>query len=302
MAQRAVAHTPPEESVTAADRQPARVAWAQSRHFARGRTVHPALTREALEWGLTALFGTETSQEAWSSILQPNDVIGIKFDPVGRQELCDSAVLGAALVESLVDAGWKKTQIVLIDAPAGLAERLGTQPAFTGFEPAATDFGTVTDQVSSALEQVSAIISMAGLKQDAALGIRAAVTNLTTGWVRHPTRIELIEDGEGVASLLAHPLIRPRIRLCVVDAVRVMIDGGPLAYSARIRDPGVLLLSTDPVALDRVGLGLIDDLRVGEGLKAISAEPTGVPMLKTAHRRGAGVAVLREIDVLKREF
>lgn len=79
-------------------------------------------------------------------------------------------------------------------------------------------------------------------------------------------------------------LLRERVRLHVMDGIMAMEGNGP--QSGTPVRMGVLLLSTDPVALDAVMASLVD------------VDPLRVPTAGPGRRWGLGACDLREIDVV----
>jgi hypothetical protein len=252
-----------------------------------------------LQGTLTSLTDTPTIAQAWRSLLHRDDVIGLKFNRSGQQTIATTAVLADALITSLVDAGWRADQIVCIEAPPGVEARAGTRPAHTGHDTKATDFGSGSDQLASVLNEVTALIDIPYLKTHNIAGMSCALKNLSHGLVKHPARFHDNGCSPFVADIVATPQIRAKLRLCLVDALRVVYDRGPEATAETISNEGVLMASRDPVATDALGLALLNDVRRQRNLDPIAPSAENLGYLAAAQQIGLGVARWHEIELLR---
>jgi len=100
-----------------------------------------------------------------------------------------------------------------------------------------------------------------------------------------------------VGILQALPQIRSRCRLIVMDALRPLCSGSPHVNERYFWDARCLIFGTDPVAVDRVGLELLQ-----EGQKRINCQNPSL-LSESRHifiadeRLGLGESRLSEIDI-----
>ena len=88
-----------------------------------------------------------------------------------------------------------------------------------------------------------------------------------------------------LSDLFEHPSVKEKFRLSVCDAHRAQCQGGP-AYVAKWSWPfGGFLVAADPVALDTVGAGILEDRRRSLGLPSLEEAGRPPVHLKTAHRK-----------------
>ena len=276
---------------------PSRVVQIQSRHVVKGSDVHRALLGEMLGKALTAFTQTDNASQAWRTILKPDDVVGIKFNRSGQAAIGTTEAVADALIKSMIESGIGPEQIVCIECPDAVTQRSGTTPARAGFDRNATDFGSGTDQLASVLGQITALIDVPFLKTHNIAGLTCALKNLSHGLVKHPARYHSGGCSPYIADIVALEAIRGRLRLCVVDALRVVFDGGPQPSDAAIADAGTILTSADAVAVDAVGLTIINELREQRGFPHVATSPQDIRYLAAAHRRGLGIALPYGIDV-----
>ncbi|MDX2023884.1 MAG: DUF362 domain-containing protein [Deltaproteobacteria bacterium] len=135
-------------------------------------------------------------------------------------------------------------------------------------------------------KKVDKIINLCLVKDHAAAGVTGALKNLSHGLVdnvcRSHSRSQLNQTATFIPAVLSHPMIRQKCVLNIMEGFRGLYNGGPWA-SPYLFTPKSLLVSTDPVAMDRVAIAIIDARRAEEGLP---------PLLKSgaaaAHGEGEG--------------
>jgi hypothetical protein len=264
-----------------------------------GPTTHRGMFKEMLAASLVSLTGRPNISEAWREILKSDDIIGIKFNRSGQGVLGTTEIVADVLVTSLLDAGWDPRQLVCVEAPAGLQARFGLATARPGFDATPTDFGSGTDQLASVLKQVTALINVPFLKSHNIAGMTCALKNLSHAFVKHPARYHRNGCSPYIADIVNLPEIRNKLRLCLVDALRVVYDGGPEARADSVSDEGLLLTSFDPVAIDAVGLEVLNEVRHRNGLQSLAASPAAVGYLAAAHRNALGIAIPHGIHVVR---
>ena len=285
--------------------EPSRVFQVRADRVISDGAVVRQILGEMLDTAITGLTGATTSALAWRKILRPDDVVGIKFNRSGQRILGTTVTFAPVLIESLIDGGFKPRQIVLMEAPPGVVERYGTTPAIVGFESETTDFGSGADQLALALRQVTALIDVPFCKTHNIAGMTGCLKNLSHGLVKHPARYHGGRCSPYIADIAGLPKIKGKLRLCLVDALRVVFDKGPIPTSAGTAAAGVLLASTDPVAADVLALETINRTRRAEGLAFIRDAAAGearLTFLEDAHRKGLGIALRRGIEVGSRSI
>lgn len=278
----------------------ARVVEIHSADVVSESIVHPAVLREMIATALVAVTQTKDVNLAWKALLSPNDIVGLKFNRSGSSAIGTSEHVARALVESLISAGWPADQIVCIEAPHGFVVESGTLPPAHGFDPAEVKFGSGRDQLAAVLNQITAIIDVPFLKTHNIAGLTCCLKNLSHGLVKHPARYHDHGCSPFIADIVNLDQIRGKLRLCLVDALRPVFDGGPQPTTGAISNAGILLASVDPVAADTVGLAHLNQIRQSEGLDPIARSAAEIPYLLTAHRKGLGIAALHAITIDRR--
>lgn len=275
-----------------------RVVQVDSPHVLSNPLVHRNLLAEMLDTLLREVTQQPSSKQAWRSLLRDDDdVIALKFNRSGRDVIGTSPWMLAALVHSLTNAGFEPKQMVCIEAPGRPDLEFGSSPPIPGYDETPTDFHSGADQLAGVLRQVTAIINIPFLKTHNIAGMTCGLKNLSHALVKHPARYHANNCSPYIADIVALPQIRGKLRLTIVDALRVMVEGGPDGTGDHLTDAGILLASTDPVAADAIGLLTLNDRRRLRGLPPLAAAPARIPYLAHAHQIGLGIAELHGIEL-----
>lgn len=121
--------------------------------------------------------------------------------------------------------------------------------------------------------QVDKIINLCVLKEHSSAGVTGALKNLSHGLVNNVSRTHAIPSLNQcrtfIPAVVALPVIRQKVVLHIMEAFVGIYQGGPFA-SAYAWEPKALMMSTDPVAMDRLAWDLIDAQRARVRLPALA--------------------------------
>jgi hypothetical protein len=288
----------PTTSAVVRDRTAGRVVELSNEHVVSGRTVHHHLLREMLERGIAEFFDQPSVTEGWRTLLKDDDVIALKFNQSGAAGIGTTSVFARVLVASLLAADFRPDQLVLLELPAGVIEQETRRPP-QGWTQRIYDFGSGRDRLMAVVEEVTAIINIPFLKTHNIAGMSGCLKNLSHALVRHPGRFHANGCDPYVADIISLPAVRDRLKLHVVDALRVVSAGGPDAREANIDTAGTVLISRDPVAADTVGQDILDARRLVRGLPRLADDSGKLPILATAARKGLGMNDPDALDHVK---
>lgn len=267
-----------------------------------GTTVNEKALRSMIEATIVTLTDKQDPATAWNELLNVDDTVGIKFNRSGAEALGTSNAFGEALLDCLTRVGLSSDRIVLIEAPQGLAERFGCRTADHSYDREPTSFASGADQLSSALRQVTALINVPFLKSHNIAGMTCALKNLSHGLTKHPARYHSGGCSPFIGDIVSLPAIRSKLRLTLVNGLRVVFQGGPEGSRDSIADGNFILAAIDPVACDALGLQVLNQIRQSRGIDAIARSPGQLPYLAHAHRIGLGVALSSAIELRRLEL
>jgi uncharacterized protein (DUF362 family) len=151
---------------------------------------------------------------------------------------------------------------------------------------------------------VNKIINLPVLKHHQSAGVTIALKNMSHGFVNNVNRSHLTPTlnacGVFIPSVVNLPVIRQKVVLHIVDAVKASYHGGPGAKPQFVWEPRTMLFGTDPVALDKTGLKMIDAKRAQAGMASIAlSKPDSASHFlncQVEHIEIAGMLGLGEFD------
>jgi uncharacterized protein (DUF362 family) len=273
----------------------------------------PKRIRELLDEAARMLAGDARPADAWARWFKSDDRVGIKVNCLG---FSTSPVVALALAEAIGSAGVAPERIILWDrsdrelkAAGHTLRRSGTGVRCFGTDALASRGGEgyaseiATSGAIGSLysrivtEETTALASAAILKDHNLAGLTGCLKNFY-GAIHNPNKYHGNGCDPFIADVCAHPHIRGRLRIALCDATRPQYDGGPPSRPDRQWAYGGMLLATDPVALDRVALEILERKRAAAKMKTLADEKRPARYLASAEARGLGAADLVRIEVI----
>jgi hypothetical protein len=272
------------------------------------------VTREMMARGMCALTGTRTPAEAWKQFVEPTDVVGIKVNCGGHPYCVSDHDIVAETIRQLMQVGVPPTQIYIYErfqnqldevdyaprVPEGVqivaAERANRYSENNGYDPVtyleADLFGeedTRSNLMRLVTRRLTKIINIPNMKDHGATGATGCLKNIAYGSFSNVARTHLRGKSHTlsfVGTLASIEPLRSRTVLQIMDGLRAVWHGGPFARTTRyVFYPKRILFGTDPVAIDRLLLDIIDDKRKAEGAISIwDRDPASLRMDDTRAR------------------
>ena len=262
------------------------------------RIVQRSLLKDHLAEGLRFLTGAATEADAWHRILAPDDVVLIKFSRSAARRIGTRPALAAEMVDSLVRAGWGPERIILLEVGEDRPRHDKTRPPDLRWQGKVVDFGASgRDSFIAALDQATAIINVPFLKTHHLATMTCCLKNLSHGLIRHPARFHANGCDPAIGEIVASEPIRSRLKLNIVNGLRVVFDRGPEAGPKDLASTGTLLFGRDPVACDAVGYGILNEVRSLHQRGPLLPGSRVPPQLVTAARLGMGRFDMEAIDL-----
>ena len=285
-----------------------------------------AIIKKFFEIGLKELTGQADLKTAWQSLVNSKDVVGIKVNPMGAMGRINCSTRPAVVnevINGLKSAGVKENNIIIWDKTEFLLPKagfninktqtgircfgsVGMQGASAGYDDkttyhSQTDPANVVSKYSNILtKHVTKVINLPVLKDNPSKGITGALANVALGGVDYVNRFHKFKCNPMTPEIYAHPVIKDKVILHVLDALYGCFAGGPMpANPETLWRRNSLLFSYDPVALDRIQLDIIDKKRQEKKLPA--AQPAAKHIF-TAAKMGLGVADLSQINYSQKKL
>jgi uncharacterized protein (DUF362 family) len=246
-------------------------------------TVKVMMTR-----GMTTLTGDTDVRDSWARLFNAQDFVGIKVNCVGGPAVVSAPEIVGEIAAQLVAVGVKPTNIVVYDRASALLQKLGYQqviPAgarvesgstWLGFDPdvyVETTFFEEEDTRSFLLrmitQQFTKIVNVPNMKDHGASGVTGCLKNVAYGGFNNVDRSHHHAHTDTltcIGTLASVEPVRSRTVLNIMDGLRGVWHAGPFSRDTRYRFfPKQIKFGTDPVAIDRFLLDVIDGERKRQG-------------------------------------
>jgi uncharacterized protein (DUF362 family) len=258
--------------------------------------VDVSTVREMMSRGMRSLTGAKNDRDAWAPFFNAKDVVGIKLNCSGAPHVRTSPEVVGAIVE----------QLTALDIPAGniylyerFPDQLKTIPyaryvpagvnivaiemsrgAIVGYDPKTyveVDFfgedDTRSNMIRLVTERFTKIINVPNVKDHQAAGITGCLKNIAYGDYSNVARSHQHAKTNTltfIGTLANVEPLRSRTVLQVMDGLYGVWHGGPFATIPKFRFyPKEILFGTDPVAMDRVLIDIIENKRMAEAAISI---------------------------------
>jgi hypothetical protein len=256
------------------------------------------VVREMMARGMRELTGASTTADAWRRFFQPADIVGIKVNCGGYPHCVSAYEIVAEAVRQLMAVGVPASHVYVYerfqnqmdevnyaphlpeDVRIVAAERANRNVDNAGYDPATyleADFFGEEDTRSNMMRLVSRrltkIINIPNMKDHGATGVTGCLKNIAYGSFSNVARTH--QRGKSytlsvVGALAAMEPLRSRTVLQIMDGLRGVWHGGPFARTTRyVFYPRQIMFGTDPVAIDRLLLDIIENERRAHGAISI---------------------------------
>lgn len=266
--------------------------------------------RLLLENALKSLAAADTLPDAVKQLL-PTGVIGMKTNCLTRRLTCTPKPLVAALSDLLEDCGYSDNQLLVwersnrelknadyeLNAANHGRRCLGTDTASVGYSEEHFNSGLVNSRVSQVLTRmVAANINLPVLKDHSIAGLSGALKNLY-GVIHNPNKYHANNCSPFAGQIPALEPVKRTNKLTIIDATRVQYDKGPGVSPSDFAYFGGLVVSTDPVAADTIGLEILEHCRAANDKPPLAKVGRAVKYLAQAAKIDIGADQRSEIEL-----
>lgn len=291
---------------------PINVGLVQSSSAWDGNHCNQNTIADMLDHGIQSITGQNSPDKAWNSLFFKNDIVALKVNCLGRQtgstkpEVCYATAeclnkyVGIPLENIIV---FDRTDIELEQAGYKINKSgKGIQVCATSEYPAKFKMGHISTGISSIITSCTALVNIPLLKTH-----RASL--LTLNLKNHYGSIpkEIVQDSslkfhndgrfENIVRVNSLPPIKEKTRLCIADGIIAQYNEGPKGNPNFQWNFGGILVGTDPVAVDSIGLKIINDKRREKNL-----QPYKVNYLQWAQEEGLGTNDINSINLIQKRI
>jgi len=268
-----------------------------------------------LTYGISLLAGgTEIKSAVWKFL--PKGAVGMKANCLTRKFNSTPVNLVDALSGILVSAGFEANELIIWDRTSHEVESagfklnassygrraFGTDTNGFGYSAEIYSSGEVNSLVSRILtDEVASSINLPVLKDHSVAGLSGGLKNIY-GVINNPNKYHDNNCDPYAAQILGLAPIKEKLKLTIIDAVRVQYNGGPGYDSRHLSNYGGIIVSDNPVAADAVALEILDHIRITNSLPTLEKSGRPVRYLGTAENLGYGAANLKNIELIVKKI
>ena len=281
-----------------------------------GKKPNPKVAREMVHAVVRKLSGKSSPADAWKCYIKPDDVVAVKINCLFGKGACTHPCVTSAVVEGIRMAGVPAGKIIVWDRTTKDLEKCGYEvgkidgviyTAVDGdWEEEPTRFHTCDGRFAKILTQkCTALVNVPVLKTHSLAGITFSMKNhfgsFHNASAAHGDRKQRKAHGgmcdPFIAELNRLDVIRNKTRLIVGDALLPVANKGPQARPESTYPEKAIMASTNTVAIDYVGMKMLDAQRKKMGLEGLE-ESGSAKCVFTAAERGLGPADMSKIELV----
>jgi uncharacterized protein (DUF362 family) len=280
--------------------------------------------KQMLGRAMAELTGKADLGEAFAKFVSKGDRVAIKLNGIAGKSgatMATNKELVVEVVRGVVAAGVPASSITIFEQyPSFMAgtrvasKKMELDPAFPAGVTAtvhenkdATMSEITVDGIATKFvrpfTEATAVINIGLIKDHSICGYTGCLKNVTHGSTINPHDFHGHHASPQIANLYAQDIVKSRVRLHIVDGFKLIYDGGPLDTNKQRRVPHeAVYATTDPVAMDVIGLGVIEKWRRENGLPPLADSERAPSYIRTAGDLGLGVfdknrIALREVNI-----
>jgi len=258
--------------------------------------VNRAVVKQMLSNGMRSLTGDSNDHDCWARFISPQDVVGIKVNCSGSPHIMSSPELVAAIVENLTAIGLPSKNIWIYERFAGQMRSVGydryvpndvhiwaaeqARDSILGYDPdtyVEVDFFGEEDTRSFMIRPVAntftKIINVPKMKEHQAAGVTGCLKNIAYGDFSNMDRSHRFAKTNTysfIGTLASVDPIPDKTVLNIMDGLSGVWHAGPFSEYPQFRFyPKQIMVGTDPVAMDRMLIDIIEAKRKAENVVSI---------------------------------
>lgn len=314
-------------SAASTPRFPGRVAEIFSPDVIAGGAFRQDLVDRMVERGMLELTGAANLADAWRLFVSPDDVVGLKVNTLSGPGCSTRREVVQAIIGGLKLAGVPETNIIIwdrfeshlrrtrypIEQRPGALRCYATDSPGVGSDRDVFYEANTLDWIPEALRKdpargfaasynnshfsniftrdITKQINLPVLKDHSITGVTLALKNLAFGICSnterfHPTPLNC---DPMIAQVCAHPMVQTKNVLTIADCLSIVYEGGPTVDPQYLLPYRSLIVGTDMVATDTIGLDILERIRGEKGLPSLWKTNSPPKHITTAAKLQLGV-------------
>ncbi len=232
--------------------------------------INKKIVQQMLDQGVSHLLQEENPTQAWKKLIKPTDIVGIKSNAWGP--LPTQAELEGAIQQRILDVGVPKGKISIDDR------------------------GVLDNKV---FQSSTALINVHPLRTHFWSGVGGCIKNYImfsrTPWFYHT------DSCSPLASIWSKSIVKGKTRLNILSLIQTQFySRGAHHFDRRyVSEYKGLLIGRDPVALDAVGVRLLQRQRIAHFGEDRPLDTQPIHILAADQKYKLGVSDLNRIEIVK---
>jgi uncharacterized protein (DUF362 family) len=275
----------------------------------------PEVAKTLLEKAMMEFTGATNLTTSMQRFISKDDVVAIKVNGIAGQKatytMATNYEVILPVVEAVLAVGVPASKIIVYEQfpdflagtrvnvrkwklPEGVA--VGTHNNRDHKMPDIKVYQGIKTKYARIFTEATAVINITMIKDHSISGYTGTLKNITHGNVNNPHEHHANQASPQIAMLYNHPIVTSRVRLHITDAFKVMYDKGPLDKDPKTRIPhGALYVATDPIAMDTMGVKILNDERKTRNLPSLKDAGREPRYIQAGGELGLGVHDLNQI-------
>ncbi|HOX38262.1 MAG TPA: DUF362 domain-containing protein [Candidatus Brocadiia bacterium] len=222
----------------------------------------PAVMREMIARALCLFTGKTSVSDALRCYVSPEDKIGLKFNSLSFDFMRTNAPIAAIMMEFLQDIGAQRGNIASVEGRD--VDVKGCMAPDLTFGPEIEVHDKKTRLTNFITKQTDCIINLPDLKDHGGAGVTCALKNLSHSMsvVAQPSNMHDNNCNPYIPVVNSMEPVKTKRRISICTAFKGVFEGGPMPSKPQnqwLRNS--VIVATDPVAMDRVALELVQAAR-----------------------------------------
>lgn len=284
--------------------------------------VDTSLLYEMLEKGILKYSDEKSAANFWKNNFSKKEIIGLKVNTLGLNSIAGTTLINhfdaftKTIIESCKKAEipennfivWDRSEEELISAGFTIQKEKGKTRILGCVDSRRGDTGIgytneeypvgnkKTGLAKILTEYCNTIINIPQLKTHGNAGFTGALKN-HYGSINNAREFHSNNCTDpGIPEVNLIPEIRNKQRLIITNALMGVYNGGPRWERNYMWPFGGILIGTDPVAMDTVMLGIINEKRIKEGLSPVNENVAR--HIRISKEFGLGTNDLEQIELI----
>ena len=291
------------------------------------KSLNSASVEIMVNEGIKKLTNKTDVAEAWGQFVSKDDVVGLKINPIGMKRLSTKPEIVDVIIKGLQSVGVKPNNIIVWDRfekhmkmagypfntssngvryfssePTGGYDKENYYQSDNDKSDKRDKNGNISYFSNILTKEITSLINIPVMKDHSIAGVTLCLKNIAYGVVNNTRRFHPAPYfcDPMTAEVCSHPAVTKKLKLHILDCLQACYHGGPVNIKPfDMWNEERIMFSADPVAIDHLGMEIIEKKRRENNKPTILERAT--KQIKTAAKMGLGTNDRKRIDLIEME-